>query len=171
VNAFRAWQPWLSTLARLFLAGVFLTAGWPKLLDTEGTVRSVRAFQLVPEALVRPFAYGLPALELAVAVVLVIGLGTRLAALATAALMVMFLFGIAAAWSRGLAIDCGCFGNAGLAVADPVAGYIRDILRDLGFLAVAAFLVRWPASRLSLDALLGVTHLQRDEPAPTTTGV
>ncbi len=151
------WQPWLATLGRLFLAGVWFTAGWPKLLDTEGTVRSVRAFQLVPESLVRPFAYGLPALELVLGVLLLVGLGTRFAAALTAGLMVMFLFGIVMAWTRGLSINCGCFGNTGAGVSDPVPGYIKDILRDLGFLAVAALLTWRPLSRLSLDARLGLT--------------
>jgi len=154
-----AWQPWLTTLARLALAAVWFTAGWPKLLDTEGTVRSVRAFELLPEAMVRPFAYGLPMLELILGALFLIGLGTRLAALLTAALMVMFTFGIASAWARGLAIDCGCFGNTGASVPDPVPGYIKDILRDLGFLALAAFILRWPTSRLSLDARLGLTPI------------
>lgn len=154
-----AWQPWLTTLARLTLAGVWLTAGWPKLIDSEGTVRSVRAFQLLPESLVRPFAYGLPMLELVLAVLLVIGLGTRVAGLLTAGLMVMFLFGIGAAWARGLSINCGCFGNTGSAVVDPVPGYIKDILRDLGFLALAAFITWRPLSRLSLDARLGLTPI------------
>lgn len=153
------WQPWLTTLARLALAGVWLTAGWPKLIDSEGTVRSVRAFQLLPESLVRPFAYGLPMLELILGVLLLIGLGTRVAAVITAGLMVMFLFGIGAAWARGLSINCGCFGNTGTAVADPVPGYIKDILRDLGFLALAAFITWRPLSRLSLDARLGLTPI------------
>lgn len=159
MQRFQAWQPWLTTLARLSLAAVWFTAGWPKLLDTEGTVRSVRAFQLMPEAMVRPFAYGLPLLEIILAVLLLVGLGTRLAALLTGGLMVMFLFGIAAAWARGLAIDCGCFGNTGATVADPVPGYIKDILRDLAFLGLAAFIVWRPVSRLSLDARLGLTPI------------
>lgn len=157
MKRFEVWQPWLATLVRLALAAVWFWAGWPKLLDTEGTVRSVRAFQLLPEAAVRPFAYGLPALELVLGVLLVLGFGTRLAAALTGALMLMFLFGIAMAWARGLSIDCGCFGNTGAQVADPVPGYIRDILRDVGLLAMAAFLVRWPFSRLSLDGALGIT--------------
>ena len=156
-SVFARWQPWLSTAIRLFLAGVWFWAGWPKFVDTEGTVRSVRAFQLMPEALVRPFAYGLPVLELVVGALLLIGLGTRLAAALTGALMVMFLFGIVMAWARGLSIDCGCFGNTGATVADPVPGYIRDILRDLALLGLAAFLFWRPHSRLSADAALGVT--------------
>ena len=162
MNRFRTGQPWLSTVSRLFLAGVWIWAGWPKITDLEGTVRSVRAFQLVPEAVIRPFAYGLPALELGLALLLLLGLGTRLAAVVTAGLMVMFMFGIAMAWARGLSIDCGCFGNTGATVADPVPGYIRDLFRDLLFLGAAVLLVRWPHSRLSLDAALGVTS-----PRPT----
>jgi uncharacterized membrane protein YphA (DoxX/SURF4 family) len=149
-------QPWLSTLARVFLAGVFIWAGWPKFLDTEGTVRSVRAFQLLPEVAVRPFAYGLPLLELALALVLLLGLATRIAALITAAMMVMFIFGIVMAWARGLSIECGCFGNTGATVVDPVPGYIADLLRDTGVLLVAGLLARWPRSRVSLDGALGL---------------
>jgi len=157
------WQPWLSTAARLFLAGVFLWAGWPKLLDSAGTVRSVRAFRLLPEALVPAFGYALPVVELALAVLLLAGLFTRVAALVTAGLMVMFLFGITMAWSRGMSIECGCFGNAGTLVTDPVPGYVRDILRDLGFLVVALALARWPRGRLSADRYLG---LSAAEPVP-----
>jgi uncharacterized membrane protein YphA (DoxX/SURF4 family) len=150
------WQPWLSTLARLLLAWVFVTAGWPKFIDGDGTVRSVRAFQLVPESLVKAFAYTLPPVELALALLLIVGLLTRYAAIITAALMVMFIFGIVMAWARGLSIDCGCFGNAGTYVTDPVPGYIRDLLRDTGFLLVAAALAWWPRSRFAVDSLLAV---------------
>ena len=156
-----AWQPWLSTAARVFLAGVFVLAGWPKLLDPDGTVRSVRAFKLVPEALVAPFGYALPMLELAIAALLLAGLFTRIAALVTAAMMVMFLFGIASAWARGLSIECGCFGSTGSLVLDPVPGYIRDILRDTGFLIVALALARWPFSSVSADHYLKLTPSPR----------
>ncbi|MDQ1295958.1 MAG: hypothetical protein QG608_3845 [Actinomycetota bacterium] len=160
---FPVFQPWISTVARLFLTGVFVLAGWPKLVDQEATVRSVRAFDLLPEALVRPFAFGLPLLELSVALLLLFGLGTRLAAALTGCLMVMFMFGIASAWARGLSIDCGCFGNTGTEVPDPVPGYIKDLFRDTGFFLVAAFLLRWPRSRFSLDGVLGL----HPEPVPT----
>ena len=161
IGRLSARQPWLSTAARLFLAGVFVLAGWPKLLDPAGTVRSVAAFKLVPEALVGPFGYALPMLELAIAALLIAGLLTRIAALVTAGLMVMFLFGIASAWARGLSIECGCFGSTGSLVLDPVPGYMRDILRDTGFLIVALALARWPSSALSADRFLKLTPSPR----------
>ena len=151
-------QPWVSTVARLFLAGVFILSGWPKFIDSETTVRSVRAFQLLPEALVRPFAYGLPLVELSLALLLLLGLVTRIAGLVAAGLMVMFMFGIVMAWTRGLSINCGCFGNTGETVVDPVAGYVKDLLRDTGFLLVAALLIRWPFSRISLDGMLRIAE-------------
>lgn len=151
-----SWQPWLVTAARLFLAGVFIWAGWPKFLDVEGTVRSVRAFEILPEAFVRPFAYGLPMLELVLAALLVLGLGTRLAGAATAVLMLVFIGGIGWAWARGLSINCGCFGNAGDPVANPVPGYIKDIVRDLLFLGAAILVTLSPRSRFALDGLLGL---------------
>jgi len=160
-TALTARLPWAATAIRLGLGWVFVAAGWPKFTDPEGTVRSVRAFQLVPETFVRPFAYALPTLELVLAALLVLGLLTRLAALVTAALMVMFIVGIATAWGRGLSIDCGCFGATGTTVADPVAGYVKDLLRDTAFLAGALVLTWRPFSRLSLDALLGLTHPPR----------
>jgi uncharacterized membrane protein YphA (DoxX/SURF4 family) len=152
-------QPWLTTLGRLFLAAIFLLAGWPKFIDAEGTVRSVRAFELLPEVAVRPFGYALPVIELLLAALLLLGLLTRYVALVSAALMVMFIFGIAMAWGRGLAIECGCFGNSGSLTSDPVPGYLRDLLRDAGYLAVAIGLARWSNSRAALDNPLGLTPL------------
>jgi uncharacterized membrane protein YphA (DoxX/SURF4 family) len=165
IRRFWVAQPWLTVAARLFLVYIWFDAGWPKLLDPPGTVRSVRAFQILPEALVPAFGYTLPVIELALGLLLLIGLFTRLAALATAVLMVVFLAGIASAWARGLAIDCGCFGNTGSLVADPVPGYIRDLLRDTGFLLVALFVAKWPRGPVDLERLLGLTP---SEPAPAS---
>jgi uncharacterized membrane protein YphA (DoxX/SURF4 family) len=149
--------PWFSLAARIALAVVFAVAGWPKLTDPDGTVRSVRAFRLLPEAVAPAFGYALPAVELALAALLLAGLVTRVAAAGTAVLLVMFIVGIAAAWARGLSIDCGCFGATGAAVTDPVRGYVLDLLRDAGLLLLALWLVARPQSRLSLDARLGLT--------------
>jgi uncharacterized membrane protein YphA (DoxX/SURF4 family) len=153
---FRRSQPWLSLAARLVLAVVFAVAGWPKLLDPDGTIHSVRAFRLVPESIVPVFGYGLPMLELALALLLLVGLLTRPAAAITGVLLVMFMVGIAAAWARGLSIDCGCFGASSGPVVDPVRGYVLDLLRDAGLLLLAGWLVVFPSSRFSLDGRLGL---------------
>src|SRR5437773_12095347 len=65
---------WAGTVARAVLATVWAWAGVAKLADPSGAVLSVRAYRLLPEVLVRPVAWGLPYLELAVAVLLLAGI-------------------------------------------------------------------------------------------------
>ena len=137
-------------MLRWMLAGVLGVAGALKVPDPAESVRAVRAYDLLPEALVPAIGYGLPLLELAVAALLVLGLFTRWAAVVAAVLMAGFVVGIAAAWARGLNIDCGCFGGGGqVAAAD--TRYLQEILRDAALLTAALFLVRWPGSRFALD--------------------
>lgn len=144
------WWPWAATALRLLLAGVLAVAGALKLPDPAESVRAVRAYRLLPEAVVPLVGYGLPLLEIAVAVLLVLGLLTRWAAVVTALLMLAFCVGIASAWARGLAIECGCFGGGGQ-VAASKTHYLPDLLRDGGLLVAAVLLVVRPASRLALD--------------------
>jgi uncharacterized membrane protein YphA (DoxX/SURF4 family) len=146
----QAWLDWAGTVARVGLAAVWAWAGLAKIADPAGAVLSVRAYRLLPEALVRPVAWGLPFLELAVAVLLVTGIATRLAAGISAGMLVVFLLGIAAAWGRGLQIDCGCFSPGGPDASVGAAQYLGALLRDGGLLLVSAYLVWRPQSRLAL---------------------
>jgi uncharacterized membrane protein YphA (DoxX/SURF4 family) len=156
----------VSTVARLIAGGVFAVSGWTKVVDVEATVRSVRAYDLLPESLVRVTGTGLPVLELGIAALLLAGLATRLAAVLTALLGATFLGAVASAWARGLSIECGCFGNGGY-TANPVPGYVRELVLNTVLLGLAAWLLRHPASRFSLDGALRLTPA---EPA-TTSGV
>jgi protein-disulfide isomerase/uncharacterized membrane protein YphA (DoxX/SURF4 family) len=97
-------------------------------------------------------SYGLPVLEVCVGVLLVLGVITRAAAVVSALLMVVFLVGVIQAAARGLKLDCGCFGGGG--VASGSTHYTLDILRDIGLLLMAAFLIWWPNTRISLDEYL-----------------
>jgi uncharacterized membrane protein YphA (DoxX/SURF4 family) len=134
----------LATAARLVLGGVFVVAGALKIPDPAAAVRAVRAYRLLPESLVAPVAFGLPVLEIAVGLALLIGVFVRTAALAAAVLLVLFLVGIGSAWARGLRIDCGCFGNGGEVAAGETA-YPLEVLRDGVLLGVALLLARRPA--------------------------
>ena len=142
---------WFSLTGRLLLAAVFAAAAATKVGDPQVMVRAVRAYQLVPEPAVRPLAYALPYVELALAVLLLLGLGVRYVAAVTGLLLVVFLVGVASAWARGLQIDCGCFGGGG-ATDDPQ--YTVEILRDTGLLVVAGVVALLPRSAYSLDSAL-----------------
>lgn len=145
---------WLATVLRLLLAGVWLFAGSAKIDDLAGSVRAVRAYRLLPEAVAPVVGAALPFVEVVLGVLLLIGLGTRAAAAVSALLLLAFVVGIAAAAARGLRIECGCFGGGGQLGATQDPAYGLDLARDGALLILAVLLARWPRSRLSLDAAL-----------------
>lgn len=156
-------QPWLSLLARLVIGGVFLYAGATKVGHVDQVVRAVRAFQVLPEALVHPVGYALPYLEVALGALVLLGLATRWVAVAVALLVVVYMAAIASASLRGLRIDCGCFSTGGELAANAPTHYLRDLARDALFLGVACFLAVRPRSPLSLDGLLAVPSVLYDD--------
>ena len=151
--------PWLATAARAVVGGVFVVAGALKIPDPAAAVRAVRAYQLLPESLVAPVAFGLPVLEIAVGLALLLGVFVRAAAIASAVLLIVFLVGVGSAWARGLQIDCGCFGNGGQVAAGDTA-YRSEVLRDLALLVAALALAWRPASRLALGGRLSEPDLE-----------
>jgi len=140
----------IGLLARLGLAAVWLISGIIKAVDPRTTVVAVRAYQIFPESLVGIIAGILPFLEIALGVLLVVGLATRLTAVLSAVVLVAFIAGVISAAARGLSIDCGCFGGGGDVAAGQTA-YTEEILRDLGFLALAVYLIVRPDTPLSVD--------------------
>lgn len=152
-------QPWVTLLARLALAGILIAAGWPKLMVPANNVVAVKAYRLFPDSVATVIGYGQPALELALALLLLAGFASRFVAIATGVLMVIFIAGIISVWARGLSIDCGCFGGGGNVAASQTQ-YPQEILRDLGFLVLAGWIAVFPRSRLSVDAALAVGEPQ-----------
>lgn len=153
----RTGQPWLGTAVRIGLATVWLFAGGAKVGDLAASGRAVNAYQVMPYQAAKVVGAALPFVEIALGLLLLAGFATRLAAGVSVVLLVVFIAGIASAWARGLAIDCGCFGGGGELAAGQDPRYVPELLRDLGFLALAGFLLCWPASRGSLDAVLQAT--------------
>ena len=138
------------TLARFGLAAVWLLSGVPKALDPDQTYVAVRAYDVLPPLGVELVAAVLPWLEIALAVLLLLGLGTRAVALVSAGLLLVFVAGVAQAWARGLSIDCGCFGGGGTVEPGRTA-YVQELARDAGFLLLAAWLVVRPRTPVALD--------------------
>jgi hypothetical protein len=96
--------------ARLVLAAVLALAAFAKLRALEEFVGVVHNYRVVPEFLVRPVAYALPALEAAIAIALMVEPTRRAGAIAAAALLAVFAVAMALNLARGrVEIDCGCF--------------------------------------------------------------
>ena len=147
------WLDVVGTVARLGLAAVWLISGGIKAADPAQTWVAVHAYRVLPEMGVEVVAAVLPWFELALGVLLVIGVGTRLVAVLSGLVLLAFMAGVTQAWARGLYIDCGCFGGGG-EVEPGATQYGTELLRDAGFLLLAAWLVVRPRSLFALDARL-----------------
>jgi uncharacterized membrane protein YphA (DoxX/SURF4 family) len=136
----------------MVLGGVFLVAGGLKVIDPQSAVEAVRAYRLLPTSLETLVGWGLPFVEIALGLLLLAGIATRMVAAATAVLLLIFIGAVASAAARGLSIDCGCFGGGG-EVAPGQTAYGVEIVRDVGLLLLALWLVWQPRSRFALDRL------------------
>jgi protein-disulfide isomerase/uncharacterized membrane protein YphA (DoxX/SURF4 family) len=132
-------RSWAGLVIRIALAAIWTWAAWSKIGNPRLFVQAVRAYDATPEWLSKGIGYGLPVLELSLAVLLVAGLITRYAAVVSAALFIVFLIGISQAAIRG---------GGG---QSSTTSYTLDILRDVGLLILAAYLIRWPLTKFSAD--------------------
>lgn len=144
---------WLGLLARLVLGGVWLWAGLAKLPHPQTSISAVRAYQLLPTGLAETVGHVLPWLEVVVGACLVLGLLLRFTGVISGLLLVAFVIGMISVWSRGIEIDCGCFGSGG-PNPDASKQYPWEIARDVGLLALSLFLVWRPRTALAVDSVL-----------------
>ncbi len=115
-------------LARLALAGVFVTAALQKIADPLAFVNAVDAFRVVDARLSDWVALCLPWLELVVGVGILLPVIRRASGALIGLLLLFFIALHLSAWARGLDISCGCFvAETGEASAD----YRWLILRNL----------------------------------------
>jgi uncharacterized membrane protein YphA (DoxX/SURF4 family) len=135
------------------LAAVFIISGAIKASDPTQTWVAVQAYQLLPRSAITVVAGILPWFELALGVLLLVGLGVRICAVIGGVLLVGFIAAVAQAWARGLSIDCGCFGGGG-DVAPSETSYGTELLRDTGFLVLAIWLIVKPRTLFALENVL-----------------
>jgi uncharacterized membrane protein YphA (DoxX/SURF4 family) len=159
---------WVGVVARLVVGGVWLYAGWQKLPHPDTSVSAVRSYQLLPTDLAETVGHVLPMLEIVVGACLVAGLLVRFAGVVSVLLLVAFIIGIISVWNRGIAIDCGCFGDGG---ADPDAfgKYPWEIARDTGLLALSLLLAWRPRTPVAVDNLLFPATQADHTPEPDLT--
>lgn len=135
MSGWRLGRPWLHLLLRLALGGIFVYAGAVKLLDVRGFAVLISQYNLAPEWALGPLAVGLPILELAAGLGLLLDLRGSLTIVT--ALLLFFCgvlwFGVL----QGLSVDCGCFSAEEHSAHD---GLRQALVRDLVMLAAAAFL-------------------------------
>ena len=149
-NLFLKAQPWIGTFARITLGGVLFVAGYLKAGSPDKSQMAVRAYEVLPISLANPIGLVLPYAEIALGLLLILGVYIRASAALGGAIMVVFIAAISQAWARGLTIDCGCFGGGGQVAANETK-YLSEILRDTGLVLLAIYLFRYPSTRFSVE--------------------
>ena len=98
--------------ALCFIFGaVFIFAGFVKVRDPHLFIIAIRGFRVLPDPFAAWLALGLPWLEIFCGLAVMSGFLRRGGLLLLDACLIVFLVAIAIAWSRGLDIECGCFGS------------------------------------------------------------
>ena len=149
------YQPTITLLARLVLGAVLLVAGGLKAFVPAEAASAVAAYKILPTQIAHIVGYARPWLEIAIGVLLSIGVSVRMMSFVSGAIMLVFIAAIISVWARGILIDCGCFGGGG--VIDPSQAakahraYAIEIARDLGLALCALYLYFFPYGLLSLE--------------------
>lgn len=122
-------HPRIALLVRMLVGGVFVFAGFSKLLLPHAeVVAHVQQYQVVPPWLVSLTATFLPWLEVCSGTALLVGFFTTPAALLIAVQLTNFSILMVIVLIAGIPIeDCGCFGNLGLPET-PLQVLVRDML-------------------------------------------
>jgi hypothetical protein len=139
----------MAVVARVLVGGVFVLAGFSKLLLPHAEVMALmQQYTVIPAAVIPLLATALPWLELVSGTALLIGWFTTPAALVVGAQLVAFSALMGVVLLAGIPItDCGCFGHVGLRETP-----LQVLLRDLVMLVLLVAVLGRQRDLLALDA-------------------
>ena len=100
-------------LTSIGLGLIFLCAAVGKLRDLRGFADAVQAFDMLPSALANTFGYVLPFVELATALLLLVGWLPLVAGGLAVLMLTSFAIALGMNAWRGRALNCHCFGSSG----------------------------------------------------------
>ena len=125
--------------SRWLLGAVFLVAAWYKITDLVDFAQNISNYDMIPLALLPAFATILAGVEVSTGLALMTGLWRKGSALVVSLMLIMFIIAIAAAYARGLSIDCGCFTADMTAekAADIRGHMVERLVQDIGLLALS----------------------------------
>ncbi|MBN1893334.1 DoxX family membrane protein [bacterium] len=104
-------KSWLEKLLRWGFGLLLIYASWEKILDPLDFARAVENYRVIGHSLSIYTAAFLPMLEFLTGLLLLAGIWKDAASAVNACLMAVFLILVAQAATRGLDIECGCFGS------------------------------------------------------------
>lgn len=120
------WRTMTAWVCALGVAGVFLYAGFEKIVEPRQFVIAISNYRIVPERGLNALALILPWLECLAAIALILPTTRRAGAILICGMLVMFITAVSySALYKGLNIDCGCFGKG-----NPSAAGVKTIVFD-----------------------------------------
>lgn len=120
------WRTITAWVCALGVAGVFLYAGFEKIVEPRQFVIAISNYRIVPERGLNAMALILPWLECLAAAALILPRTRRAGAILISSMLVMFITAVSySALYKGLNIDCGCFGKG-----NPSAAGVKTIVFD-----------------------------------------
>jgi uncharacterized membrane protein YphA (DoxX/SURF4 family) len=128
----------LITLLRVALGGLLFFAGFLKLGHGSEFSETIANYMLLPAVPNQLLAVTLPWIEVSAGVLLVFGVWTRAAAMLSLLLFGAFSVAVISALTRGLDIDCGCFGTSSAAHVGT-----RALALDVGALLTSMLVLRF----------------------------
>jgi len=106
-------HPYLTLATRLGLGGLWIFAGVVKLYHVDDLIWEINKYHILPSGLATVYGHVLPPLEIALGVLLVVGLFLRVSASVSGLVVLSFVIAKITALARGLNITiCGCLGPA-----------------------------------------------------------
>jgi putative oxidoreductase len=94
---------------RAFLAGVFLYTGFIKIQSPLQFAAILYGYQLFPDSLIVLLGRYFPWVEIATAILLLVGWKIRYVALGATGLLASFIVILSVTYFRGIEANCGCF--------------------------------------------------------------
>jgi len=122
-----------------------------KIVHPEQFALDVATYQFLPLALINIFAITLPWVELGAGISLVLGWKSRASSLLVSLMMLAFIVALLWALHKGLDMSCGCFASNAVANEDPIS--MMTVLRDLGWLALALYVMVFDRKPFGLEML------------------
>lgn len=113
---------------RFLLAAIFIYAGILKMVSPQDFSDSLAAYRMFPVWIINWIALALPPFEIVCGMLVLTGFCIRIGMLAMVLMSFIFTGTIIIALTRGISIDCGCFGESSWMKLSPWVALPRDML-------------------------------------------
>ena len=142
-SAVSKWWYWFAVIGRIAVGLVFVWAAVPKLIDPLTFARDIENYRIVEGTFAAEVAVWLPPFELFLGLSLITGFFARASSTICGLMLLGFMAAMISALTRGINLDCGCFGSA-----TPTPVSIWTVLRNAGLATLCFLSLKVPSRTL-----------------------